>query len=103
MKKRFLIQAGLTTLLFFLFLNLFGTSLLPNISRNPNIGDLDHNWVTTLEGVIPDWGTYTKFIQTGYLSFEWQIYECPPGKVFNCDLGLCVFPDEACSCYSYIH
>ncbi len=103
MKKRFFIQTGLTTMLFFLFLNLFGNPLFPNLSRNPNVGDLAHNWVTLPNGVIPDWGTYTRFEQTGNLSFEWVIYHCPNDYVFNCNTASCVPPASACKCYGYIH
>ena len=103
MKKRFFIQAGLTTMLFFLFLNLFGSPLASVFSRNPEVGDLDHNWVRTSQGVIPDWGTYTVFVETGYLSFEWIIKHCIDDQVFNCEEGRCVPPYDACSCYGYIH
>jgi len=103
MKKRFFIQTGLTTMLFFLFLNLFGNPFFPNLSRNPNVWDLAPNWVHLPNGVIPDWGTYTRFEQTGNLSFEWVIYHCPNDYVFNCNTASCVPPASACKCYGYIH
>ena len=52
MKKRFFIQAGLTTMLFFLFLNLFGSPFSSVTSRSPEIGELDHEWALTPKGVI---------------------------------------------------
>ena len=47
MKKRFFIQAGLTTMLFFLFLNLFGSPFSSFTSRSPEKVELDHEWAIT--------------------------------------------------------
>ena len=103
MKKRFFIQAGLTTMLFFLFLNLFGSPFSSVTSRSPEVGEFAHNWIRIPQGVIPDWGTYTELVQTEDLSFELVIKHCLNDYVFNCEKGLCVPPYEACPCYSYLH
>ena len=86
MKKRFFIQAGLTTMLFFLFLNLFGSPFSSVTSRSPEIGELDHEWAITPKGVIAVRGTYTEVV----VGVTWITHYCPPGYLFDCSIKTCV-------------
>lgn len=97
MKKRFFIQAGLTTMLFFLFLNLFGTPFASTSSLKAV--DYDHDWEVTPNGKFAIKGTFRALVQTGNTSFEWLIYSCPPTKLFNCITKSCVDQYQACDCY----
>ena len=121
MKKRFFIQAGLTTMLFFLFLNLFGSPFSSVTSRSPEVGEFAHNWIRIPQGVIPDWGTYTELVQTedwaitpkGVIAVRgtytevvvgvtWITHYCPPGYLFDCSIKTCVPENQACGCYEEI-
>ena len=98
MKKRFFIQAGLTTMLFFLFLNLFGSPFSSVTSRSPEIGELDHEWAITPKGVIAVRGTYTEVV----VGVTWMTYSCPPGYLFDCITKSVVPEALACGCYGEI-
>ena len=79
MKKRFFIQAGLTTMLFFLFLNLFGSPFVSTSSLQAV--DYDHDWKATPNGKFAIKGTYRALVQTSNTSFEWMIFSCFPGEL----------------------
>ena len=98
MKKKFFIQAGLTTMLFFLFLNLFGSPFSSFSSRNPEIGELDHEWKATPKGAAVVRGTYTRVIE----GVTWMTYSCPPGYLFDCITKSVVPEALACGCYEEI-
>lgn len=97
MKKRFFIQTGLTTMLFFLFLNLFGSPSL--FFSSPIPVDYDHDWKVTPNGKIAIKGTFRTLLRLDATSYEWIISSCPPGELFNCSTKSCVKEYEACDCY----
>ena len=97
MKKRFFIQAGLTTMLFFLFLNLFGSPFVSTSSLQAV--DYDHDWKATPNGKFAIKGPYRDLVQTSNTSFEWMIFSCFPRELFNCSTKSCVDASKACDCY----
>ena len=100
MKKRFFIQAGLTTLLFFLFFNLFGGPFSSVLLSEPLFVDFDHEWKTTPTGSTAIKGTYTGLRQTGDASFKWEKLYCPNGFLFDCSIKTCVPEALACGCFN---
>ena len=98
MKKRFFIQTVLTTMLFFLFLNLFGSPFSSVTSRSPEIGELDHEWAATPNGAVAVRETYTIVVE----GVTWITLHCPPGYLFDCSIKTCVPENQACGCYGEI-
>ena len=98
MKKRFFIQAGLTTNLYFHILNIFGSPFSSVTSRSPEIGELDHEWAITPKGVIAVRGTYTEVV----VGVTWITHYCPSGYLFDCSIKTCVPENQACGCYEEI-